>query len=155
MDDNLWIYGTNFYDTDMRAGDCVAIVDASQVPGTVPVRIDKVFRIRSRGERWLPGDCGMMALRHPQLIDRPARLVACVYSPADKVGVEIDSDNGDRLFRSLQFGGWPIVPNQWNEIVLDVVPGQSGRALLQTFKVYPMQRDIDVYVCFYWDKGGE
>ena len=135
----------------MRAGECVAFVDAAQVPQAVPARTDKVFCVRSRGERWLPGDCGMMALRHPQPIGRPARLVACVYSPADKVGIEIGSDNGDCLSRSLQFGGRPIVPHQWNEIVLEVVPGQSGRGLLQTVKIYPMQRDADVYVYFYWD----
>jgi len=78
-------------------------------------------------------------------------LVAKVLSPNNQMLLIQKSDDGSVLNTAYNWGQRNIVPDQWNEIVMDyITTKRDGYSFLQSIELSTFVGNIDLYAYFYW-----
>jgi hypothetical protein len=113
----------------------------------------KVFKVHTDGaEGWQFWWNTVINLNDAQLIPENENvvLVAKVFSPYSEALIMQKADDGTILNTAYNWGQRIIVPDQWNEIVMDYISPHRGWSFLQTIELATMSPGIDLYAYFYW-----
>ncbi len=148
MDESLFVYKTNVEGTST-----ISVVDAEGL--NVPVPVDKVFKIQSNDvdgwQYWYN-----IAVELNEAVTVPAEedvvLVAQVKSPNNQFIIMQFADDGTCLNTAYNYGTRDIIPNEWNEIVMDYISPHRGWTFLKRIEMAAYVGNIDLYAYFYWAK---
>lgn len=144
MDDANFTYGTN-----MDGSVTTSVTDITGFTPAIPVATDKAFKITSSQIDWQFWYTAVISLNDSKQIKENKILVGQVYSPEDRINILLKSDDLSLLNTTYNYGERRIIPNAWNEIVLDFKTFQYDN-WLQFIEICPTQPGIDVYAYFYW-----
>lgn len=116
--------------------------------------VTKVFKVHSIADsNWQFWWGAFINLNVAQVV--PANLntvlVAKVFSPNNQILLNQKAEDGSLLNTAYNWGTRNIVPNQWNEIVMDYIPSRrDGFSSLKSIELSTFVGNIDVYAYFYW-----
>jgi len=137
----------NFYD--------VSIVDAAGLDIPVPIT-DKVFKIHAQDPDggWIWWWNVGINLKDTPLVpeNEDEVLVAQIYSPHHLCNLLQKADDGTILNSAYNWGTRDLIPNKWNEIVMDYISPHRGWTFLKTIELTSYIPGIDLYCYFYWAK---
>jgi hypothetical protein len=151
MDESLLTFPTNNADATS-----ISIVDTTGL--NVPVAVsDKVFKIHANDiadwQFWW--NIGVSLNDAPVVPENEnAVLVAQVKSTNNQFIIMQFADDNTLLNTAYNWGTRDIVPNQWNEIVMDYISPHRGWTFLKRIEMATYVGNLDAYVYFYWATKG-
>jgi hypothetical protein len=151
MDESLLTFPSNNPDATS-----ISIVDTAGL--NVPVKIsDKIFKIHANDIAgwqfwWNVGISLNDAVVVPE--EEDVVLAAQIKSPNNQFIIMQFADDNTLLNTAYNWGTRDIVPDEWNEIVMDYISPYRGWTFLQRIEMATYVANVDVYINFYWAKKG-
>jgi hypothetical protein len=147
MDETLFAFGSN-----NASASTISVVDTAGL--NVPVEIsDKVFKIHANDiEDWQFWWNLSISLNDAIVVpeNEDVVLVAQVKSPNNQFILMQFADDNTILNTAYNWGTRHLVPDQWNEIIMDYIPPHRGWTFLKRIEMAAFVGNIDAYVYFYW-----
>ncbi|MDR2057219.1 MAG: hypothetical protein LBP83_02855 [Dysgonamonadaceae bacterium] len=149
MDESLLTFSSNNPDATS-----ISIIDTTGLDVPVPVS-DKIFKIHTNDIAgwqfwWNIG----ISLNDAEVVpeDESTVLVAQVKSPNSQFIIMQFADDDTLLNTAYNWGTRDIVPDEWNEIVMDYISPHRGWSFLKRIEMAAYVANIDAYIYFYWAK---